>query len=70
MAEIRLLNFHLDRFECFLMPLLEGDTLAELTETLNRLHELLQRVVAFRVKFAVLEELIHGLLLSLLEHVL
>ena len=70
MAEIRLLNFHLNRFECFLMPLLKGDTLTELTEALNCLDELLQRVMAFRVKFAVLEELIHGLLLSFLEHVL
>ena len=68
-AEILLLHLHLNRFECSLMPLLDGDALAELAETLHCLNELLERVMAFRVKFAVLEELIHGLLLALLEHV-
>lgn len=52
------------------MPLLDGDTLAELSETLNSFHELLKGVVAFRIELAVLEEFIHRFLLSLLEHVL
>ena len=52
------------------MPLFDSDTLSELTQSLNCLHELLQRVVAFGVKFAVLEKLVHSLLFPLFEHML
>ena len=69
-AQVVFLYFHLDWFECALMPLLNSDSLFELAEALYNFHELLESVVALRVEFAVLEELIHGLLLALLEHVL
>ena len=52
------------------MPLLDSDAHSILAESLNSLDELLERVVALGVKFAVLEELIHGLLLPTGEHLL
>ncbi len=62
------MHFHLDRLECPLVPLFDGDALAVLPKALNRLHELLQCVVALGIEFAVLEELVHGFLLTFLEH--
>ena len=64
------MKLHLDRLESALMPLLDSDSLSELAESLHGLHKLLQSVVALSVEFAVLEELIHCLLLPLYEHVL
>jgi len=52
------------------MPLLNGDTLAELPQAFQCLHELFQGIVAFRVELAVLEEFVHRFLFSLDEHVL
>ena len=70
LTEVPLLHLHLDGLECALVPLLDGDALPVLTETLHGLDELLQCVVTLGVELAVLEELIHGFLLALLEHVL
>ena len=69
-AEVLFLHLHLDRFECPLVPLLDSDAKSELAKSLNSLDELLECVVALGVELAVLEELVHGLLLALHEHVL
>ena len=70
LAKVPLLHLHLDGLECALVPLLDGDALPVLAETFDSLDELLERVVTLGVELAVLEELIHGFLLALLEHVL
>ena len=67
-AEVPLLDLHLNRLESPLMPLFDGDSLSELTKAFDNFDELLQRVVTLGVELAVLEELIHGLLLALQEH--
>ena len=69
-AQVILLDLHFNRLEGALMPLFDCDSHFELAETLNDLHVLLERIVALGVELAVLEELIHRLLLSLLKHVL
>lgn len=69
-AEVLFLHLHLDRFECPLVPLFDSDAKSELAKSLNSLDELLECVVALGVELAVLEELVHGLLLALHEHVL
>ena len=52
------------------MPLLDGDSHAELAHSLHVLHECLERVVALRIKLAVLEEFIDSRLLATFEHLL
>ena len=69
-TEVSLLDFHLHWFEGALMPLLDGDLEAVLSEALNCFYERLQRSVALSVEFAVREEFIDSLLLAFLEHVL
>ena len=69
-AEILLLDLHLDRLESLLVPLFDRNAHPVLAQTLNSLHELLEGVVAASVEFAVLEKLIHCLLLATLEHLL
>ena len=69
-TEVSLLDFHLHWFEGALMPLLDGDLEAVLSEALNCFYERFQRSVALSVEFAVREEFIDSLLLAFLEHVL
>ena len=69
-TEVSLLDFHLHWFESALMPLLDGDLEAVLSEALNCFYERFQRSVALSVEFAVREEFIDSLLLAFLEHVL
>ena len=69
-TEVSLLDFHLNWFKGALMPLLDGNLEAELSQALNRFHECFQRSVALLVEFAVREELIDSLLLAFLKHVL
>ena len=52
------------------MPLLNRDLHAELTKTFEVVDKLFQRLMALRIKFAVLEKLVHCLLLSAFEHLL
>ena len=52
------------------MPLLDGDAHPVLAQSLDRLHELLKRVVALGVELAVLEEFVHCLLLPAGKHLL
>ena len=68
LAKLPLLNLHLNRLECPLVPLLDGDALSKLSKSLNNFHELLQCIVTLCVELAVLEELVHGFLLALQEH--
>ena len=65
-----LLNLHLNWLESPLMPLFDCDLHTELTEPFQNFDKLPQSIVALRVKFAVLEELVHCLLLTSLEHLL
>ena len=69
-TEVSLLDFHLYRFEGALMPLLDGDLEAVLSQALNCFYERFQRSVALSVEFAVREEFIDSLLLAFLEHML
>ena len=69
-TEVSLLDFHLHWFEGALMPLLDGDLEAVLSEAFNCFYERFQRSVALSVEFAVREEFIDSLLLAFLEHVL
>ena len=69
-TEVSLLDFHLHWFEGALMPLLDGNLEAVLSEALNCFYERFQRSVALSVEFAVREEFIDSLLLAFLEHVL
>lgn len=64
------MDLHLNRLESALVPLLDRDSLSELTKSLQDLHELRQSVVTFSVEFAVLEEFIHSFLLAFIEHLL
>ena len=52
------------------MPLLDRDLHSELTKSFKVVDELFQRLVALRVKFAVLEKLVHRFLLAAFEHLL
>ena len=56
------------RFEALLVPLLDRDLQPILTQSLQILHELLQRPMALGIKLAVLEELTDGHLFATLEH--
>ncbi len=69
-AQIMLLNLHLNRLESPLMPLLDCDLHTELSKSLQNFDKLPQSIVALGVKFAVLEELIHCLLFTSLKHLL
>ena len=64
------MDLHLDWFEGALMPLLDGDLEAVLSQALNCLNERFQRSVALGIEFAIREEFIDSLLLAFLEHVL
>ena len=50
------------------MPLLDRDAHSELTQAFEIFDKSFKGRVALGVKFAVLEELIHGLLLAAFEH--
>ena len=52
------------------MPLLNCDLHAELTKTFEVVDKLFQRLMALRIKFAVLEKLVHRFLLAAFEHLL
>ena len=69
-TEVSLLDFHLDWFKGALMPLLDGNLEAVLSQALNRFYESFQRSVALSIEFAVREEFIDGLLFAFFEHVL
>ena len=69
-TEVSLLNFHLNWFEGALMPLLDSDLEAVLSQALNCFNERFQRPVTLLIEFAIREEFINSLLLAFLEHVL
>ena len=69
-TEVSLLNFHFDRFEGALMPLLDGDLESVLSQALNCFYERFQRPVALGIEFTIREEFINSLLLTFLKHLL
>ena len=68
-AEVSLLDFHLNWFEGALMPLLDGDLESVLSQALNGFYERFERSVALSIEFAIREEFVNCLLLAFLEHV-
>ena len=64
------LHKHLNWLESFLMPLLDSNPHLVMAKPLNNLSESLQSSVAFVVKLAVAEELIHCHLFAGFESVL
>lgn len=60
----KLLFSALHWFECLLVPLFESDTHFEMADALKDLNEPFKRLMALLVKMAVIEKLVHDVLLA------